>query len=134
MAARTTVNVPEGTPPRSTRIITCANHKPTVSLVVTYVVVDTYGCDDGRIWPTRCAVIDAALGGRYSPRPACSKPPARAGSARNALAVESGLASTVDLGASRRSRTTPPSGTMSCGDASLPRCAPGTRPCPPRLC
>src|SRR6516165_9399010 len=27
MAARTTVNVPEGTPPRSTRIITCANHK-----------------------------------------------------------------------------------------------------------
>ena len=27
MAARTTTNVPEGTPPRSTRIITCANHK-----------------------------------------------------------------------------------------------------------
>src|SRR5678815_1509803 len=27
MAARTTANVPEGTPPRSTRIITCANHK-----------------------------------------------------------------------------------------------------------
>jgi len=27
MAARTTTNVPEGTPPRSTRIIICANHK-----------------------------------------------------------------------------------------------------------
>src|SRR6266852_1809952 len=27
MAARTTANVPEGTTPRSTRIITCANHK-----------------------------------------------------------------------------------------------------------
>src|SRR5919202_3561068 len=27
MTARTTTNVPEGTPPRSTRIITCANHK-----------------------------------------------------------------------------------------------------------
>jgi chromosome partitioning protein len=27
MAARTTANVPEATPPRSTRIITCANHK-----------------------------------------------------------------------------------------------------------
>ena len=27
MAARTTANVPEGTAPRSTRIITCANHK-----------------------------------------------------------------------------------------------------------
>jgi hypothetical protein len=38
--------------------------KPTVCLGVTYVVVCTYGCDDGRIWRTRCAVIDAALGGR----------------------------------------------------------------------
>jgi len=37
---------------------------PTVCLGVTYVVVYTYGCDDGRIWRTRCAVIDAALGGR----------------------------------------------------------------------
>src|SRR6266481_3758431 len=33
--------------------------KPTVSLGVTYAVVYTYGCDDGRIAPTRCAVIDA---------------------------------------------------------------------------
>src|SRR5712664_1361945 len=36
--------------------------RPTVCLGVTYVVVYTYGCDDGRIWRTRCAVIDAALG------------------------------------------------------------------------
>jgi hypothetical protein len=35
---------------------------PTVSLGVTYAVAYTYGCDDGRISPTRCAVIDAALG------------------------------------------------------------------------
>ena len=38
--------------------------KPTVSRGVTYAVVCTYGCDGGRISPTRCAVIDAALDGR----------------------------------------------------------------------
>src|SRR5713101_1654644 len=27
---------------------------PTVSLGVTYAVVYTYGCGDGRIWPTHC--------------------------------------------------------------------------------
>jgi hypothetical protein len=37
---------------------------PTVSRGVTYAVVCTYGCDGGRISPTRCAVIDAALDGR----------------------------------------------------------------------
>jgi hypothetical protein len=36
-----------------------ATIKPTVSLGVTYAVVDTYGCDDGRIAPTRCAIIAA---------------------------------------------------------------------------
>src|SRR5215468_7296909 len=34
---------------------------PTVSRGVTSAVVCTYGCDGGRIAPTRCAVIDAAL-------------------------------------------------------------------------
>jgi HSP20 family protein len=34
-----------------------ATYKPTVSLGVTCLVVYTYGCGDGRIWPTRCAVI-----------------------------------------------------------------------------
>ena len=37
---------------------------PTVSLGVTSAVVDTYGCDDGRISPTRCAIIAAGLDGR----------------------------------------------------------------------
>src|SRR2546425_10805407 len=38
--------------------------RPTVSLGVTYVMVYTYGRDDGRIAPTRCALIDAGLDGR----------------------------------------------------------------------
>src|SRR5262245_23457004 len=38
--------------------------KPTVSLIVTYVVVCSYGYDDGRISPTHCALIDGRLGGR----------------------------------------------------------------------
>src|SRR6266699_1528559 len=42
----------------------CHGCKPTVSLGVTYAVVYTYGCDDGRIAPTRCAVIAAGLDGR----------------------------------------------------------------------
>src|SRR5262249_51060757 len=49
--------------------------KPTVSLGVTYAVVCTYGCDDGRIAPTRCALIDAGLDGRCSPRRTCRTPP-----------------------------------------------------------
>jgi type I restriction enzyme S subunit len=38
--------------------------KPTVSLGVTCAVVDTYGCDNGRIAPTRCAIIAAGLDGK----------------------------------------------------------------------
>src|SRR5215218_8092067 len=38
--------------------------RPTVSLGVTYAAACTYGCDDGRIAPTRCAIIDAGLDGR----------------------------------------------------------------------
>jgi DNA invertase Pin-like site-specific DNA recombinase len=37
---------------------------PTVSLGVTCAVVDTYGCDNGRIAPTRCAIIAAGLDGK----------------------------------------------------------------------
>src|SRR5882672_7169822 len=51
-------------------------YKLTVSLGVTCAVVYTYGCDDGRISPTRCALIDAAPVGRYSQRRACRIPPA----------------------------------------------------------
>jgi hypothetical protein len=43
-----------------------ADHKPTVSLGVTSVVVCTYGCGNGRIGPTRCAVIGGGRGDRYS--------------------------------------------------------------------
>ncbi len=70
---------------------------PTVCLVVTSVVVYTYGCDDGRISPTRCAVIDAVLGGRCSPRLVCSRPPAAAGSARSGFAAGSRPAWTAGL-------------------------------------
>ena len=51
--------------------------KPTVSIGVTYAVVYTYGSDDGRISPTRCAVIVAGLGDRYSPRRAGSNTASR---------------------------------------------------------
>src|SRR5712691_2644387 len=75
-------------------------HIPTVCLVVTSVVVYTYGCDDGRIGPTRCAVIDAVLGGRESPHRAYRTPRAAAGSARSALGVGSGPALMTDPGGS----------------------------------
>src|SRR6266436_6339082 len=108
--------------------------KPTVSLGVTCAVVYTYGCGDGRISPTRCAVIDAGLDDRYRPRRADRTPPAGVGSARIAPAAASRPGSTIDPGGFRRPKTTPPSTTTPCGDASLARCAPDTRPCRPRLC
>src|SRR5215468_7059204 len=108
--------------------------KPTVYLGVTYAVVDTYGCDDGRIAPTRCAIIDAGLDGRCRPRRACRTPPAGARSAHSGLAVGSKLVSPPDHGGSPRSKTIPRSRTRSCGDASPARCAPDTRPCPLHPC
>src|SRR5712671_4050210 len=105
--------------------------RPTVCLGATYVVVDTYGCDDGRIGPTRCAVIDAGLGGRWSPRRVCRRPPEAARSARIGLAAGSRPVLTADPGGFHQSRTTPKSGTAPCGDASLARGAPDTRPCRP---
>src|SRR6185312_3626238 len=118
----------------TTFTLTTPYHTPTVCLGVTYVVVYAYGHDNGRIWLPRCAVIVAALGGRWSPLPAHSTPPAGAGSAHSALAARSERASTVALGASRPLRTILPAGTMPCGDASRARCAPDTRPCPLRPC
>src|SRR5467141_1539945 len=108
--------------------------KPTVSLGVTSAVVCTYGYDDGRILPTRCAIIDAGLDGRCRRRRTRRTSPAAARSARNALAAGLRPVSTADPGAFPRSRTTPPGGIRPCGDASPPRSAPGIRPCPPRLC
>src|SRR2546428_7115304 len=58
--------------------------RPTVSLGVTSAVVCTYGCDDGRISPTRCAIIDAGLDGRCRLRRTRRTPPAAARSVRNA--------------------------------------------------
>src|SRR5262244_3581518 len=40
------------------------HRKLTVCLDVTSLVVGSYGCDDGRIAPTRCAVIGAGRGDR----------------------------------------------------------------------
>src|SRR2546426_161557 len=124
MAVRKTAHVTEVPAPRSARIITCANHKPTVCLGVTYAVVCTYGCDDGRIAPPRCAIIDAGLDGRCSPRPACRTPPAGARSARSVLGAASRPASTAAPGAFPRSKTILPSVTTPCGDANRARCAP----------
>src|SRR6266487_1711381 len=92
--------------------------RPTVSLNVTSVVACTYGCDDGRISPTRCAVIAAGLGDRCSPRRACSRLPAGARRAHSALAAGSRPGSPADPGGSHRSRTRPRSGIRSYGDAS----------------
>src|SRR5712691_7501678 len=107
---------------------------PTVSLGVTYAVVYTYGCDDGRIEPTRCAVIDGGLGDRCRQRRAGRRPPARARSARIVRAAASRPASSAAPDEFRRSRTTPPSGTTPCGDATPATCALDTHPCRPRLC
>src|SRR5262245_37714518 len=112
----------------------CHQHKPTVSLGVTCAVVCTYGCDDGRIVLTRCAIIAAGLDGRCRPRRTCRTPPAAARSARNALAAGLRPVSTADPGAFPRSRTTLPAGIRPCGDASPPRSVPGIRPCLPHLC
>src|SRR5882672_8051943 len=96
-------------------------YKPTVCLGATYVVVYTYGCGDGRIAPTRCAVIDAGLDSRCSPRRVCSRPRVEAGSGRSVLAAGLRPVSPADPGGFLRLRTTPPSVTRPCGDASLAR-------------
>src|SRR5262244_445515 len=92
--------------------------KPTVSLGATSVVAYTYGCDNDRIGPTRCAVIDGAPGDRWSRCQEYRTPPAGAGSARSGLAGGSRRVSTAAPGAFPRSRTTPPAGIRPCGDAS----------------
>src|SRR2546430_17687282 len=66
-------------------IVQKGHRKPTVSLGVTSLVADTYGCDDGRIALTRCALIAGGLGDRCSQRQACKTPPAGARSAHSAL-------------------------------------------------
>src|SRR5262252_1393781 len=104
--------------------------KPTVSLGATYVVAYTYGRDDGRIAPTHCALIDGKLGGRWSRCQVCRTPPAGAHSTHSGLGAGSRLASPADPGGFHRPKTRPRSASMPCDDASLPRSALGTRPCP----
>src|SRR4030095_1945798 len=107
---------------------------PTVCLGVTSAVVYTYGCNDGRILPTRCAIIDAGLGDRCCPCRACRSALARAGSGHRPLVAGSGLVSTAVPGGSLRSRTTPPAGIRPCGDANLARSALGTHSSPLHPC
>src|SRR6266704_2319657 len=93
--------VKRGKTARGTQRYLCQNTlcaKLTVSLGVTYAVVYTYGCGDGRILPTRCAVIDAGLDDRYRPRRADRTPPAGVGSARSAPAAASRPVSPADPG------------------------------------
>src|SRR5204863_2617450 len=98
--------------------------KPTGCLDATSLVVCSYGCDDGRIGPTHCAVIGGALGDRSRARCACKTPPAGAYSTRSVLAGVSRPASTAAPGGFLRSRTRPRSGSTPCDDASPPRSVP----------
>jgi hypothetical protein len=72
------------------------HHTPTVSLGVTSAVACTYGCGNGRIGPTRCAVIGGGLGDSCSQCRVCSRPPAGAHSAHSGLAAASRLGAPVD--------------------------------------
>ena len=59
--------------------------RPTVCLDVTSLAANTYGCDSGRIGPTRCAVIDAARGDRWRTHQASRTSRAAIHSARSVL-------------------------------------------------
>src|ERR671933_1836812 len=63
MAARTTVNVPEGASPRSTRIITCANHKGGTGKTTTAVNVSA---GLALLTPQRVLLIDCDPRGHAS--------------------------------------------------------------------
>src|SRR5262245_55771150 len=109
-------------------------NKPTVCLYVTSWVASSYGYDNDKSGPIRCALIGAAHGDRSRARRAGRTPPAGVGSTRSALAVTSRRVSTVAPGEFHRSRTRPRSASTPCDDANLPRSAPGMRPCPLHPC
>jgi hypothetical protein len=94
------------------------SYTPTVCLGVTSAVVYSNGYGDGRIGPTRCALIAGALGDRRSRCQGCRTPPAGARSARSGLAAGSRRASTAAPGGFPRSRTTRRSASTPCDDAS----------------
>ena len=87
------------------KVDVCRVDTPTVCLGVTSVVAYTYGCGDGRIGPTRCALIVGARGDRCSRCQGCRTPLAGARSARSRLAAGSRRASTAAPGGFPRSRT-----------------------------
>src|SRR5262244_2648182 len=109
---RTTRDTGEPDPLRNNAI-----YIPTVCLGVTSSVAYTYGYGDGRIGPTRCALIDGARGDRWRRCQGGSTPPAGARSARSGLAAGLRRASTVDPGGFPRSRTTRQSASTPCDDA-----------------
>src|SRR5262252_4599230 len=132
---RRTVAPAQSIPPSTTSLtLWYISHKPTVCLGVTSAVADTYGHDDGRIEPTRCALIGAVLGDRCRRCCVCRTPPAAARSDRSALAATSKLVSTAAPDGFHRARTTRRLGLTPCDDASPPMCAPDTCPCPLHPC
>src|SRR5215831_3491249 len=76
----------------------CVNIIPTVCLSVTSLAANTCGCDSGRIGPTRCALIDAALDDRWRTRQASRTSLAARRSARSGLVGGSRPASTAAPG------------------------------------
>src|SRR5437870_1261545 len=103
---------------RQRQAIQALLRRPTVCPGVTFAAADTYGCGDDRIAPTRCAVIDGALGDRCSQRRVCRRPPAGAGSAHSVLVAASRLVSPAAPGGFRQSRTTLPAGIRPYDDAN----------------
>src|SRR5262249_56154231 len=97
-------------------------------LGVTSSVAYTYGYDNGRIGPTRCALIDGARGDRWRRCQGGSTPPAGARSAHSGLAGGSRRASTADPGGFPRSKTTRRSASTPCHHTNLTTSAPDTRP------
>src|SRR5215813_6750556 len=87
-------------------LIPVRRYKPTVCLYVTSLVVNSYGYGDGRIGPTRCALIAGARGDRWSRCQRCRTSPSAVRSTHSALAVRSRRGSTADPGGFPRSRTT----------------------------
>src|SRR5215475_2585425 len=67
--------------------------KPTVCLDVTSLVVCSYGYDNGKSEPTRCALIGGALGGRCRLQWTYRTLPSAARSTRSVLAAVSRPAS-----------------------------------------
>src|SRR5215510_11027766 len=118
----------------STQLPLASNGTSRAKNLIIELVVNSYGYGDGRIGPTRCALIAGARGDRWSRCQRCRTSPSAVRSTHSALAVRSRRGSTADPGGFPRSRTTRRSASTPCDDASPPRSAPDTRPCPLHPC